>query len=67
MSSAERVAICRTKLVFLETVAGCCITTVARITLCWCSNWIKEKVKEKMNERMKKERNKERKQLLKHF
>lgn len=54
MSSTERVAICRTKLVFLKTVARCCITTVTRVTLCWCTSWIDE-------ERKKKEKKKERK------
>ena len=47
MSSTERVAICRTKLVFLKTVARCCITTVTRVTLCWCTSWIDEKRKKK--------------------
>ena len=60
MSSTERVAICRTKLVFLKTVARCCITTVTRVTLCWCTSWIDEKRKKKENKKGRKERKRER-------
>lgn len=62
MSSTERVAICRTKLVFLKTEASCGITTVTRLTLCRYSNWINEKRKKKQNKKgRKRERMRERK------